>query len=290
MTVRLYSWDDVGAPQKSIVNDGSLLNILRGCLIDGYGTRTSAGWTMPFSDLPNNKAVFKPNITLEVYLQLDDSLDYRYAYVRGYKTMSGIDVGTGRFPDPVTNMPDATYKAAISKRYNTNADTNRWWVIADDTFFYYLTPHSSYSGGFFFGKITSQGVNEQIVLTSHYTASTLINTNQYRSLFNDSGGNFMVYPDRFNSGNHEAVIKIRDANTYANPNPVSGKLLLVKERIVNNVNPYSYIGDHPNWFRCAGPKITALFNGEKLVLDTIKYLVVDTNEGSWLFEYEEETG
>lgn len=47
--VKYYSNADVGAPQLANA-DGAIKNILKACLVTGYGEKTGAGWTSLFDD------------------------------------------------------------------------------------------------------------------------------------------------------------------------------------------------------------------------------------------------
>lgn len=47
--VKFYSYTDIGAPSLQNV-DGSVKNILKACLIDGYGDKEGAGWELLFDD------------------------------------------------------------------------------------------------------------------------------------------------------------------------------------------------------------------------------------------------
>ena len=47
MPVTVYRSTDAGAPLLTNSN-GSLIAVLKACLVDGYGSKASAGWTAPF--------------------------------------------------------------------------------------------------------------------------------------------------------------------------------------------------------------------------------------------------
>lgn len=58
--VTVYRWDDAGAPQ---IGSGDLwpgiLNILKKCLVEGYGEKAAAGWTVEYENAPGAKCVFR---------------------------------------------------------------------------------------------------------------------------------------------------------------------------------------------------------------------------------------
>lgn len=65
LPVTVYRWDDAGAPQLSKgIKPSELINVLKKCLVDGYGSKQGAGWSVPFMDLASNQIVFR-NSTLQ---------------------------------------------------------------------------------------------------------------------------------------------------------------------------------------------------------------------------------
>ena len=289
MAVKLYSYDDVGAPVLGDSNDGSLLSILRACLVDGYGTRTAAGWTMPFSDLPNRKAVFKPIIS-NVNLWLDDNLSYQYAYVRGYGTMTGIDTGIEQFPrdvDMITN-----YHYAVSKKASTVAGYERWHVIADNEWFYFINHHllESSPAGFFFGKMNHVDENyvNPFLLTGHEVLSTLIGTSQSFSLV--SPVEWWIKEKYTLIGEPEGVDLFRDGRLYPNPNPITGKIEMGQLELSRLLTPYVRHGRMPNFYQALGNDCIVYSSADKIVIDTIKYLVLMKGNDMYLYKYEIDAG
>ena len=57
--VTVYRWDDAGAPQITGRTPAEIIDVLKKCLVDGYGSKAPLGWTMPFEDSGNYKAVFR---------------------------------------------------------------------------------------------------------------------------------------------------------------------------------------------------------------------------------------
>ncbi len=64
-TPTVYRWDDPGAPDLNAImptaNDKILLfmhTVLKACLVDGYGTKAAAGWTMPHEEFTSNGCRF----------------------------------------------------------------------------------------------------------------------------------------------------------------------------------------------------------------------------------------
>lgn len=135
--MRVYSSDDVGAPQLPNVDAGNYLfgPILKAVLVDGYGAQPGAGWTCPFSNA-TGMYVFKQGGGNQRYFQVDDSQtamvsSMRYILVRGYETMSDIATGTGPFPSFTNSL------TGMLMRYRINVHSGsylpRWEIYADAT-------------------------------------------------------------------------------------------------------------------------------------------------------------
>tara|TARA_R110002033_G_scaffold138731_1_gene177719 strand:- start:2512 stop:3474 length:963 start_codon:yes stop_codon:yes gene_type:complete len=64
LPVTVYRWDDVGAPQIEETKPKEWLDVLKACLVNGYGTKAAAGWTIAFEDALNHKVVFRNSTSL----------------------------------------------------------------------------------------------------------------------------------------------------------------------------------------------------------------------------------
>lgn len=132
LTVTEYRHDDVGAPTLD-GGVGSLIEVLKACLVDGYGDKTPAGWTKPLSDI--GRAAFVNNTTdggTGCYVYVDDNAPSaegaRAASIRTYTTMTDIDTG-----DYGTNPVWCRKSATLDS-------TARPWVLWADglTFWLYV--------------------------------------------------------------------------------------------------------------------------------------------------------
>ena len=144
MGAKYYLSTDVGAPVIGYSTPGSLIAVLKACLVDGYGSKAPAGWTMPFTG--TNQAVFRMGGGGLRYLYINDSPTGGYAApVRAYDTMSGLTTGTGMFP---TAAQVTDTNARWWRAYNTSGTL--WAVIATDRYFY-LWVGAQYAAIYFFG-------------------------------------------------------------------------------------------------------------------------------------------
>lgn len=284
MVVKLYSSTDANAPQLSIVNDGSLINILRGCLVDGYGTRTPVGWTMPFSDLVNNIVAFKPiDVNVDVHIQIDDNYDYRWHKVKMFRDMTAINIGVGETPI----FTDNSFLTG-SKREDASSNTALWHVLAGDDFFYFFSDPLNYGAGFFFGKIKDADVTRgyDYLLMGYKTTIGQTSSSVDNSLWDVLAGNHYLLQDLYLSDKYLQAYMNKTPIQYVSPNPITGKLLTDTWKIRDATNVY--YGELPNFLQCSGyPKLTV---GSRFVIGGIKYLAYTKGNESYLFEYDVDAG
>lgn len=152
MTVRVYRSTDASAPQLVNGAAGSIIAILDACLVNGYGSKTAAGWTKPFTG--TNIACFRQGVgSNSRYLQVTDS-NADYALMLAFEDMTAYNVGTAQFPSAL-QLP-----TAVMRHYRwdgtTNAAGRGWLVVADEKFFHLFTETSVATPGNY-GSLTSFG-------------------------------------------------------------------------------------------------------------------------------------
>lgn len=291
MTVKLYRSLDVGAPELSDSTAGSLITILRACLVDGYGSRTAAGWTMPFSDLPNNKAAFQSVSGDSV--QIDDNNDYRWASALGFKTMSALDVGTEQYPD--NDQIGAGNEYRIFKRYNTAVTSSNWAMIVSDNWFYFVNNDAdttrNYPAGFFFGQYDclNPSFTENYILTGYVTTENNVTTSySYRSLYVEQ----YWYARR----NYQSALKPEKiqldwwTNTWVNPNPFTGSLELEKVILRSELSPHVRYGCLPNHLRLLGATDLGYRGGELFDIAGVKYIILAYSDSAFAVKYDVDVG
>ena len=139
MTVRFYSSSDAGAPALRGNTPGDLINLLDKCLVTGYGSKTAAGWTKPYTG--TNVAAFRQGAGSNgMYLRVDDTrtaTSSRAARVVGYEDMTDVNTGTPTsFPTPAQLSGGAYFYTHYSS--GSVANPRVWMVIADEMFFWLL--------------------------------------------------------------------------------------------------------------------------------------------------------
>lgn len=134
MTVRIYQSTDASAPVLT-GQAGKLTDLLDAVLVNGYGSKTAAGWTI--NKTTTNKRGYLQNLTgannsSGMLLYVDDTGPgagaAKEARACGFETMSAITpTGTGQFP---TAAQSTVGVGTLVIRKSTTADaTARPWTI-----------------------------------------------------------------------------------------------------------------------------------------------------------------
>jgi hypothetical protein len=160
MTVRVYRWDDAGAPTLN-ATAGSLINLFDACLVTGYGSKDPLGWSKPFTG--TDVAVFRPAAGNRRYLRVTDSSTATSgARAFGCETMTDASTYTNAFPSEA-QVSGGLY---IRKSDTTTTQARGWVIIGNDKCFYYFVNRTSTTGfaataasggvfGMFFGDFIS---------------------------------------------------------------------------------------------------------------------------------------
>lgn len=298
MPINIYTSTDASAPALNAL-EGSLIDVLTGCLVTGYGSKAAAGWTKPYTS-GTGTAVFRQTGGSGCYLRVNElviSSTYRSAQLLGYKTMSSVSLGTNRFPSETSLLGGIIVTKSI---HDTNQQSNpRWWMVIADTRAFYLfinssstTSHESYLiKSYFFGDIVSykasdsdccviagSSVTHTNTFSEHFSAlnSPLSNTNYFYSSSISSVATTM-YINRAYTGlqeseqcqlvrfcpmnwNYELQNVIGDDITsMAGPDPITGTAVLLPLEVMEDLNIYR--GKMPGYFEVVGGANTvAAFN------------------------------
>jgi len=126
----VYKSTDGNAPVlNGASGGGSLANLLKKCLVEGYGEKVAAGWTLEHSNIAGTIIALRGNTLAGTgfFLQVNDSAS-NYAAFRGYESMTAFDTGVLPFP--------FTSGISIQKSYTADTTVRRWALVATDTIFY----------------------------------------------------------------------------------------------------------------------------------------------------------
>lgn len=124
---KIYRYDDDNAPVASGL-PGSLVGLLRACLVDGYGDKTPAGWTMPHANAEGTLAAFRNNPETGSGFRLQVDNPNNTAKLQGYEDMTDEETGVKPF------FAAPSFVNATANRNNDNLP-RPWIVFADDRFF-----------------------------------------------------------------------------------------------------------------------------------------------------------
>lgn len=268
MAADIYRSTDVGAP---VLNGtvGSLITLLDACLVNGYGSKTAAGWTKAYSG--TNLAAYRMSTagsSSGCYLRVDDT-GTREGRIIGYKTMSDVNTGTNQFP--TTLQQSGGY---FVKKSTTIDGTARPWVLLADERFFYLFINANVTnpinsdaqdGFMYFGDLISNKPvdgNECVICgaevtltTSGTTVVTSLSHNSYSSTYpccvaRDYTGitaSVKVCPiSRIPYAiTSPTIIGASLNNAY--PDPVTGGISLFELEILEN-SLYGARGVLPGWY------------------------------------------
>lgn len=159
--VKTYRWDDVGAPQ---LNDaaGSIIAIIKACLITGYGSKEGAGWSVQFENSVNNVEVLRPEVGphTDFFLRLSGDTG-REMTPQVYLNMTNANTGTLKL------------QCDTAFRYGVVSRSNKWLLVASPRGFWFLREQAAdielnKSGSFLFvGDLAQNSTGNRVVYMQH---------------------------------------------------------------------------------------------------------------------------
>lgn len=187
--VQVYKWDDAGAPPLN-KSAGCMMAIYQACLVTGYGTKASAGWTMPFEDVTSATKVFRPEVGPEKDFYLKVSADTG-TQVTAQVYLNMIDANTG----------DLKLQCATPFKYAKAFSTGVWMLVASPRGFWFFCEQRSSSdpqyglasntGAFFNVGDTLTDTTGQRAVHLHHTGG-LTDNGSYSSLISFRGSEFLI--------------------------------------------------------------------------------------------------
>ena len=130
--VTIYRWDDVGAPQIVDGKPSEYMNMLKKCLVEGYGSKASLGWSVvddiaspPFLSLRNNTALGGSG-GVAVFSALDD--------------VAGTNIKAFGCQDYASKDSQSrkSYYFPISRNSSGQYLNNKWIIIGTAKSFYFF--------------------------------------------------------------------------------------------------------------------------------------------------------
>ena len=166
----LYTSNDSGAPVLNGIT-GSLMAVLNGCLVTGYGNKPGAGWTKPIADVTGSAlgtpvvGGFRQGAGSRYSLFVNDDGYHstalgREASVTAWENLTNpsgtlvvygpqsytasLGGGTGNFP--------AASRVIWRKSVNADTTARGWIVAADSRSFYIWASSGDAAGRYYFGS------------------------------------------------------------------------------------------------------------------------------------------
>lgn len=190
----VYKSTDGSAPTLSGTAD-SLRQLLKACLVDGYGSQTAAGWAEAFTG--TNKAAYRAASGNRLYFRLQDDAagtgGAKEAQIRGFETMSDVDTGTGPFPADAQSS--LTSNSLIARKSTTADATARVWIVVADALTCYVFIYTGdvastyYSFGFgeFYSLLPSDAYRSMVIARAVENNTGQANENLDRIATNVTG-------------------------------------------------------------------------------------------------------
>jgi hypothetical protein len=122
----LYTWEDIGAPVLTPYK-GSIVNVLKKVLVEGYGDKPGLGWEIVFEQA--EKIVFR-NKGTRMFVRFDHSVTNYQVFTRAYESMSDIDTGLFPCPDPALESP--VFQLVLGLSSTSTANVCPWRILGDD--------------------------------------------------------------------------------------------------------------------------------------------------------------
>lgn len=250
--VKVYRWDDEGAPQVESAA-GSIKTILKACLVTGYGEgnkrKDGLGWEMAFEK--TQEACFRsmhPKAT-KWWLGVDDS---KYGDHARYVDLCGLleptSAKAGKVKQKVQN--NSGFYNFIYKKNNDNRDNIQWVVVGNERAFTLIILWQDYCSFFIFGNFCSLAVADEANTLLGYVSDVDEN-------FVYGAGNevvIFVVPMRDYKGDIASGLKFiskgyGDYGSY--PNPITGGFIAddiyLQEQIVGG--KYALRGLFPGFMK-----------------------------------------
>lgn len=172
----IYQSTDPSAPVLS-GQSGALITLLDAILVNGYGAKSAAGWSKPFTG-SSTKEVYRPASGTRFYLRvLDDGSmtgSFRDTSVRAGESMSDIDTFTNPFPTAAQASTGVNWR----KSTTANSTARPWIAFADDRTFHLFVLTGDVSNAYFFMSFgdfysynPSDTYNCALIGTEAFTAS-----------------------------------------------------------------------------------------------------------------------
>jgi len=129
--VTVFRWDDVGAPQLNTGKPSEIINVLKKCLVEGYGSKLPLDWSIVFEDNVTQKIVFQNKVAAGgsggmVRFRSNTATDANYTVMRFVAAKSFADI-------------DNPFQAGFEQAFlQQQANQKGWVIIGTPKAFYFM--------------------------------------------------------------------------------------------------------------------------------------------------------
>ena len=230
--VKIYRWDDVGAPVFNKTTD-VIAKLFKACLVTGYGAKQGAGWTMPFE--VSGIKVFRPEVCAEpdFYLRCSGNTTTQMT-AQVYINMTDASTGVLKLQ---CSDPFKFARGIISGKWILIASSRAFWFFCEQAEVA-STPQQTTGSYFFAGDVYSQNntnVYMQHTAGDNYAAySSLLRTYLYN---NTPSTDKTVYsPGKLlQSDNSVITVDVTSITNWDGTNKALNKFVLAT-LVVNSAN------------------------------------------------------
>lgn len=297
----VYRFDDDGAPALTSADNTKFINLLKACLVDGYGGKPGAGWTMPYISDNGDKAAFRNNPAAGTgfYMQVSyPNADNHLPCIRAYESMSSVDDGVNPFYADTDNLKGI----AISGGRNQTI-ARPWLLVADDRLFWfvcwiedtYTSTNRSNIKMLCFGDGIPFNASDRYFCVlflsnrtvSHYQNFTVgygnpaATTNEYKFTARNISGDVGIASCEFIHGGGPFLASSftgARAQDQALPRILGSEI--ISRPYVNDGTAYSFRGYVPGlWHPCH--KVSDFNNFEQIEINGHRFIIVKQENGSY---------
>jgi len=206
--VTVYRWDDVGAPQLNTGKPSEIINVLKKCLVEGYGSKLPLDWSIVFEDNVTQKIVFQNKVAAGgsggmVRFRSNTATDANYTVMRFVAAKNFADI-------------DNPFQPGYEQAFRQESVNQKGWVIIGTAKAFYfmicllpsLTANGSKMGssGFYNSNIFVGDFESFIpsdsgrFISTNNTSSSNDNTGLFATLDNESPQNSSILLMRTDGG------------------------------------------------------------------------------------------
>lgn len=134
----IYSSSDASGPGLLTGQAGTVIALLKACLVDGYSGKAAAGWTQPVATAGNIGSFKNGTGSTGLAFVLNDAApngtpSYKEAWATGWESVAGVGspVGTGSGQFPTAAQLLTSGHVVVRKSFSADGVGRSWLLFAD---------------------------------------------------------------------------------------------------------------------------------------------------------------